>query len=155
ASSLSSLLRGVRPMSPFPPAPIPPAPRLLDRVPQAALAHFGRPEPGERCADWTRRFVLFHNKRHPSDMGVAEISHFLEHVAQTEAKALNALEQAHEALTFLDTGGAPGGCGSTVRVPHLSPQFRHAPDRTWRGRAQHSTAARPREPGDDHDLSPC
>jgi hypothetical protein len=40
-------------------------PRLLDSVRQAALAHFGRPEPGERYADWVRRFVIFHGKRHP------------------------------------------------------------------------------------------
>jgi hypothetical protein len=34
-------------------------PRLLDQLRQAALAHFGRPEPGQRFADWTRRFLDF------------------------------------------------------------------------------------------------
>jgi len=39
-----------------PDAPRPP--RLLDQLRQAALDHFGRPEPGRRFADWARRFIL-------------------------------------------------------------------------------------------------
>jgi hypothetical protein len=35
-------------------------PRLLDQVRGAALARFGRPEPGQRYAEWTKRFILFH-----------------------------------------------------------------------------------------------
>jgi len=84
-----------------PPSPPAEAPRLLDRVRQAALAHFGQPEFGDRCADWTRRFVLFHNKQHPQDLGADAVRRFLEHVAQTLPQPLPALEQGHEALTFL------------------------------------------------------
>jgi hypothetical protein len=88
---------------PIPPSPVGPAsqPRLLDRVRQAALTHWGRPEPAERCAHWTRRFILFHNKRHPTELGLADIGQFLEHLAQTEKDPLPALEQARDALTFL------------------------------------------------------
>jgi hypothetical protein len=75
--------------------------RLLDQLRQAALAHFGRPESGQRFADWTRRFILFHDKRHPRDMGLPEVARFLEHLAQTEKDPLAALEQAREALDFL------------------------------------------------------
>jgi hypothetical protein len=82
-------------------APAREAPRLLDQVRQAAFAHFGRPEPGERLADWTRRFVLFHGKRHPRDLGAGDVRRFLEHVARTEKDSLGCLEQAHEGLTFL------------------------------------------------------
>ena len=45
--------------------PAPPPPRLLDQLRQAALAHFGRPEPGQRFADWARRFIRVHGKRRP------------------------------------------------------------------------------------------
>ena len=76
-------------------------PRLLDRVRQAALAHFGRPEPGERYADWVKRFVLFHGKRHPGDLFRDDVGRFLTHVANSEKDPLRRLEQAHEALTFL------------------------------------------------------
>ena len=78
-----------------------PGPRLLDQVSLAALARFGRPEPGCRYVEWSRRFILFHGKRHPRDMGRAEVGRFLEHVAQTEKDPLGCLEAAHEALTFL------------------------------------------------------
>ncbi len=72
-------------------------PRLLDQLRQAALAHFARPEPGQRFADWARRFILFHGKRHPRDMGIPEVARFLEHLAQTEKDPPTGLEQAREA----------------------------------------------------------
>jgi hypothetical protein len=37
---------------------------LLDLVRQTALARFGQEGPGNRFAEWTRRLVLFHGKRH-------------------------------------------------------------------------------------------
>ena len=55
-------------------APAPPAPRLLDQLRQAAGAHFGRPEPGERYAAWTCRFILFHGKRHPRELQQGDVS---------------------------------------------------------------------------------
>ena len=77
-----------------------PAPRLLDQVRQLALAPFGRPEPAERFAGWTRRFVLFHGKRHPRERGAADVGRFREHVAPTEQDPLTGLAPAHQALTF-------------------------------------------------------
>jgi hypothetical protein len=76
-------------------------PRLLDLVAQTALARFGQAGPGDRIADWTRRFVLFHGKRHPRELSLADVRRFLEHVAQTEKDPLNRLEEAHTALSFL------------------------------------------------------
>jgi integron integrase len=55
----------------------------------------------ERHVAWTRRFILFHNKRHPRDLGVADILAFLRKVVATEADPLCGLEQAHAALTVL------------------------------------------------------
>jgi hypothetical protein len=87
--------------TPPPPGPASPPPRLLDLVRQVARDRFGQDGPGERCADWTRRLVLFHGKRHPRDLAPGDVGRFLEHVAQTENDPLNRLEQAHSALTFL------------------------------------------------------
>src|SRR5438477_7827480 len=94
------------------------APRLLDQVRGAALSRFGRPEPGQRYVEWTRRFILFHGKRHPRELGAFEIENFLNHVAQTEKDPLRCLEEARESLTFLyqllhrgDAGGSAGGRG--------------------------------------------
>ena len=55
----------------------PQPPRLLDQVRSLAQVTFGRPEPGERHAESVRRYVLYHGKRHPRDMGHAEINGFL------------------------------------------------------------------------------
>jgi hypothetical protein len=82
--------------------PLPPqAPRLLDLVRQAAQARFGQDGPAQRHADWARRLVLFHDKRHPRDLDLGDVRRFLEHVAQTEKDPLECLEEAHAALTFL------------------------------------------------------
>jgi hypothetical protein len=50
----------------------PATPRLLDRLRACALDRFARKEPGERFAGWARRFILFHQKRHPAEMGTSE-----------------------------------------------------------------------------------
>ena len=56
-------------------------PRLLDQVrDRIRRKHYGiRTE--QAYVDWFRRFVLHHNKRHPRDMGAAEVEAFLTHVA--------------------------------------------------------------------------
>ena len=36
-------------------------PRLLDQLREKASKRFGRPEPGERFAQWACRYVLFHD----------------------------------------------------------------------------------------------
>ncbi len=82
-------------------APAPQPPRLLDLVREAASAHYGRPEPAERCVQWALRFILFHKRRHPRELGAAEVVRFLEHVARTEKKAVDLLFVAQEALAFL------------------------------------------------------
>jgi integron integrase len=73
----------------------------MDQIQSAAFAKFGRPEPARRYVEWSRRFILFHGKRHPVELGVVDIDRFLQHIAQTEKDPLRCLEQAHEALTFL------------------------------------------------------
>src|SRR3954469_17321767 len=90
-------------MSTSPPsaADPPPPPRLLDLVRQVAHSRFGQDGPGERCARWTRRLVLFHDKRHPRDLSPGDVGRFLEHVAHTEKAPLRCLEEAHTALPFL------------------------------------------------------
>jgi integron integrase len=51
--------------------------------------------------DWVRRFVLFHNKRHPRDMGADEVAQFLSHLAVERDVAPSTQGQAKSALFFL------------------------------------------------------
>lgn len=50
---------------------------------------------------WIRRYILFHNKRHPQEMGVPEIEAFLTHLAVQEQVAASTQNQALSALLFL------------------------------------------------------
>jgi integron integrase len=105
-----------------------PAPRLLDQLREAALLRFGRPAPADRYATWVRRYILFHGKRHPRDMGAGEVCKFLEHVAKSEKDPLTSLEQAREALIFLydDLLHEPLGEVGLPQPPRLLDRVRHA-----------------------------
>jgi integrase-like protein len=44
-------------------------------------------------ADWIRRFILFHKKRHPSEMAEPEVSEFLTHLARDQNVAASTQNQ--------------------------------------------------------------
>ena len=50
---------------------------------------------------WARRFILFHGKRHPKEMGSAEVEAFLTHLALAGQVAASTQNQAKSALLFL------------------------------------------------------
>ena len=51
--------------------------------------------------DWIRRFILFHDKRHPAEMGEQELTEFLTHLARDVHVAASTQNQALSALLFL------------------------------------------------------
>ena len=55
----------------------------------------------EAYVDWIRRFILYHNKRHPSEMGAAEITEFLTHLAVEGKVAASTQNQALSGLLYL------------------------------------------------------
>jgi integron integrase len=76
-------------------------PRLLDRVREALRVRHYSLRTEEAYLHWVRRFILFHGKRHPGEMGAAEVEKFLSYLA-TEAKvAASTQNQALSALLFL------------------------------------------------------
>lgn len=76
-------------------------PRLLDRVDaEAAARHLAR-NTREAYVRWVRRFVLFHRKRHPRDMGLEEVNKFLTYLAIDAHVAASTQNQALSALLFL------------------------------------------------------
>ena len=93
---------------PAPPACVreagaPPAtsPRLLDRVRAALrLRHYSRRTEDAYVA-WIRRYVLFHGKRHPAEMGATELTAFLSSLAVDRRVAASTQNQALSALLFL------------------------------------------------------
>jgi integron integrase len=51
--------------------------------------------------DWIKRYILFHQKRHPKDMGAEEIQAFITHLATERKVAASTQNQALSALLFL------------------------------------------------------
>jgi len=51
--------------------------------------------------EWIRRFILFHRKRHPNEMGEREITEFLTDLAVQKHVAASTQNQAFSALLFL------------------------------------------------------
>jgi len=76
-------------------------PKLLDNVrDKIRLKHYSiRTE--QAYVDWVRRFILFHGKRHPKEMGAAEVEAFLTHLAVRGKVAASTQNQARSALLFL------------------------------------------------------
>ncbi|GHU04566.1 integron integrase [Betaproteobacteria bacterium] len=79
----------------------PPTPKLLDQVRERLrLKHYSiRTE--HQYVQWARRFILFHRKRHPVEMGAVEVEAFLTHLAVQENVAAATQNQALSALLFL------------------------------------------------------
>ena len=79
----------------------PEAPRLLIRVRDIIrLKHYSiRTE--QAYTDWVKRFILFHKKRHPAEMGAVEVEQFLTHLAVKGGVAASTQNQAKSALLFL------------------------------------------------------
>ena len=77
------------------------SPRLLDRVRHALrLKHYAlRTE--EAYVGWIRRFILFHQKRHPQTLGTPEVEAFLTDLAVNQHVAASTQNQALSALLFL------------------------------------------------------
>ena len=77
------------------------APKLLDRVRwHLRVKHYSiRTE--QAYVDWIRRYILFHRKRHPDEMGEAQVTAFLNHLAINRAVAASTQNQALSALLFL------------------------------------------------------
>ena len=78
-----------------------PPKRLLDQVrDRIRMKHYSiRTE--QAYASWIKRFILFHNKKHPKDMGKQEIESFLTHLALDLNVASSTQNQAFNAILFL------------------------------------------------------
>lgn len=75
--------------------------KLLDQVRDVIrLKHYSyRTE--QSYVGWIRRYILFHNKQHPKDMGGAEVEAFLTHLAVEGHVSASTQNQAFSALLFL------------------------------------------------------
>jgi integron integrase len=93
------------------------APKLLDRVRQTIRAkHYSR-RTESAYVDWIRRYILFHQKRHPSEMGAPEIAAFLTWLATNRRVSASTQNQSLSALLFLYRDVLHIEIGSIENVP--------------------------------------
>ena len=76
-------------------------PKLLDRLRSAIRTRHYSIRTEEAYTSWVKRFILFHNKRHPRDMGEKEINQFLSYLAEEKNVASSTQNQALCAIIFL------------------------------------------------------
>lgn len=76
-------------------------PKLMDQVRCTLRAKHYSLRTEEAYIHWIKRFIFFHNKRHPAQMGEPEINQFLSHLAVEAKVAASTQNQALSALLFL------------------------------------------------------
>ena len=76
-------------------------PKLLDQVRDVVrLKHYSM-STERTYVGWIKRFILFHNKRHPKDMGAEEVQAYLTYLAVNQHVAASTQNQALNAIVFL------------------------------------------------------
>jgi len=78
-----------------------PKKKLLDQVREAIRRKHYSIRTEEAYVTWIKRYILFHNKRHPKEMGSAEIQAYLTYLAMEQNVAASTQNQALSALLFL------------------------------------------------------
>jgi integron integrase len=75
--------------------------KLLDQVRDCLRVKHYSYRTEQAYVDWIKRFIIFHGKRHPLQMGAREVSEFLTHLAVERTVAASTQNQALAALLFL------------------------------------------------------
>ena len=76
-------------------------PKLLDQVRDKIRLRNYSYRTEQSYTSWVKRFILFHNKQHPMEMGKPEVEAFLKHLAVEDNVAASTQNQALSALLFL------------------------------------------------------
>jgi integron integrase len=76
-------------------------PKLLDQVRETIRTRHYSPRTEETYAHWIKRFIFFHNKRHPAEMGEKKIARFLSSLASEQHVSASTQNQALNSILFL------------------------------------------------------
>ncbi len=74
--------------------------KLLDQVRQAIRARHYSKRTENTYGEWIKRFIFFHGKRHPLEMGEPEINQFLTDLAVNKKVSASTQNQALSAILF-------------------------------------------------------
>jgi hypothetical protein len=76
------------------------APRLLQQVSDTIRYHHYSKRTEEAYIQWIRRFIYFHNKQHPRDMGAEQVKAFLTHLAVDRKVSASTKKPGIECIAF-------------------------------------------------------
>jgi len=106
-----------------------PEPKLLDKVrTELRSKHYSR-KTELAYTNWIKRFVFFHNKRHPNEMGAEEIKAFINNLADEHHVSSSTQNQALQGILFLYKNILKKDLGwiadikYTTRIKHLPVVF--------------------------------
>ncbi len=95
-----------------------PTPRaLLHRVSLALRTRHYSPRTKKAYIGWIRRFIRFHGRRHPAEMGAQEVTAFLAHLATERKVAASTQNQTLSALLFLYSAVLGQPLASLEQIP--------------------------------------
>ena len=75
--------------------------KLLDQVREALRTKHYSYRTEQTYVDWIKRYIIFHKKQHPKDLGVEAIREFIAHLATERKVATSTQNQALSAILFL------------------------------------------------------
>jgi len=75
---------------------------LLDQYRDQIRVKQYSPRTEKTYINWVREYILFHNKRHPREMGVDEIYQFITHLVVERKASASTQNQAISAILFLN-----------------------------------------------------
>ena len=75
--------------------------KLLDQYRDALRLKHYSPRTEDTYVTWVKNYILFHDKRHPKEMGIPEIGQFLTQLATTQEVSASTQNQAFSAILFL------------------------------------------------------
>lgn len=94
-------------------------PRLLDQMHQSMQSRHYSPRTERSYCNWVKRFIYYHNIRHPQEMSEPEINAFLTHLAVKEHVSASTQNQALASLLYLYRnviGREVGDLGEVIRA---------------------------------------
>jgi integron integrase len=77
------------------------SPKLLDQVRTAIRLRGLSYRTEQTYVDWLKRYIIFHGKRHPCEMGAVEIEQYLAHLVNVKQLAPSSRNQCLHALLFV------------------------------------------------------
>jgi integron integrase len=77
------------------------SPKLLELVRETLRTKHYSYRTEQAYVDWIKRFIIFHNKRHPRDMGAEEVQVYITYLANERRMAASTQNQALSAIIFL------------------------------------------------------